>query len=200
MRYLFFLLVFLVEATIVKAQNREWAFNSTTSSNMKLELGIGYLWSELNGHWSGGTELNLGGIYRSNWAFGVRGSWNKVSTSKTTLDELNELKEIDISLISGLAYLGYIHQAEELIHFRGELGLGGGIWKQEKKMVDSGLNKDSSRPVVLFHPRLGMEVNLTQWMSLSTWLGYQFIGGKAVENGFKADSPHALISLRFGNF
>mgnify|MGYP001552581292 CR=1 FL=1 len=176
----------------VNGQTRTNIFASEESS-LKFEALTSLKFMELSGISAIGYEIGCGGIYGGNWNIGLR--FSQTSTVSPQMERTSELiRETRTSLMSGGLYIGYIHQPQRLVHFRSELGLDAASWKREASPMIY-----REKIVLLIQPRFGLEANITSWMSLSGWLGYQWI--YPAENGrIRPDSPQGLISLRFGNF
>lgn len=108
-------------------------------------------------------------------------------------------------------WLGYIHQAEKLLHF----GLSSRIGWGELALYDDRFDFDQydylARDIVfVFSPQIEAEINLTRWFKMNAGVGYQWVSGirpqHFTDSGipiFEQNdfcTPQATISLLFGGF
>jgi hypothetical protein len=108
-------------------------------------------------------------------------------------------------------WLGYIHQAENLLHF----GLSSRIGWGELSLYDDRFDYYQydylARDIVfVFSPQIEAELNLTRWFKINAGIGYQWVSGirpqHFTDSGIpifeKNDfcTPQTTISLLFGGF
>jgi len=99
----------------------------------------------------------------------------------------------------GGLWLGYVHNANKLVHYTISLPIGGGGIGFEQVDSDEFIPDDD---VLVMNPNLGIELNLTSWMKLNASAGYQFVRGQNTTyiSSEALNTPTINIGLKFGYF
>jgi len=95
--------------------------------------------------------------------------------------------------------LEYLNQSNKLIHFGGQLLIGGGTVRYRDRSIDLSKTSDS---YFALQPGANAHLNVTNWFRLSGGLFYRYAGGVNLDGTSNSDLSgfSTIFGLRFGKF
>jgi hypothetical protein len=193
------LILFLILSSVqTNAQFRQSAFdNSDEPRELKFETGASLSWSVLSGAWTPGMELSFGFINPNDFTTGFQLGYKSM---KENIQNHGDATDASIRQITALAYGGYIFNPNKMWHIRTNIGLGA-LWEDQKNYSESDVIM--ARKVdtyFIVDPRIGLEVNINQWMCLDIWAGHSFTTPLVANDFHQKGSPELLIGVQIGRF
>lgn len=196
MKYLLFLSLFL--SFQLQAQERQLALERSHEANSTaFETGVSLSWSVLSGVWIPGIEVSFGIIQQNNITSGIRMSYKH---SAERIQNSGPATNAAIRQVQSVLYGGYIFRPERMWHVRTNLGVGA-LWEDQKNFTANDIMVTrKSNSYLLLDPRVGVEVNLKEWLCLNFWAGHSFTLPVLSSTDSQKGSPQLLVGLQLGSF